>query len=143
MLTRVFRKYYVVDEFIRVCINHCYINIHRIQTDAESLFNAIKLQPIKAKAQEYCTCKKKATSFPFGEPDFACNLTTAMQPCREQTIPSSVFNGRCKSVTHERRKRAIEVVDDEEPEQIQLPLNDPDDIEVHVYLLIVFYVERN
>ena len=63
-----------------------------------------------------------------------------MQPCREQTIPSSVFNGRCKSVTHERRKRAIEVVDDEEPEQIQLPLNYPDDIEVN--LLILFMLKE-
>ena len=141
MITRVFRKYYVVDDFIRVCINHCYINIYRIKTNAESLFNAVELQPIEAKAQEYCTCKKNAVTFPIGDPDFACNLTIVMQLCREQTIPSSVFNGRCKSVTRERRKRAIEVVDDEEPEQIQLPLNDPDDIEV--YLLIFFYVERN
>ena len=101
----------------------------RIKTNATSLFNAVELQPIEAKAQEYCTCKKEAKYFPFGEPDFACNLTTAMQPCREQTIPSSVFNGRCKRVTHERLKRAIEVVDDEEPEQIQLPLNYPDDIQ--------------
>ena len=63
-----------------------------------------------------------------------------MQSCREQKIPSSVFNGRCKRVTHERRKRAIEVVDDEEPEQIQLPLNYPDDIEVN--LLILFMLKE-
>ena len=63
-----------------------------------------------------------------------------MQPCREQTIPSSVFNGRCKVVTHERRKRAIEVGDDEEPEQIQLPLDYPDDIEVN--LLILFMLKE-
>jgi hypothetical protein len=47
----VFRKYYAVDEFIRVCINHCYINIHRIKTNAESLFNAVELQPIEARVQ--------------------------------------------------------------------------------------------
>ena len=121
-------------------IDHCYINFRRIKTNAESLFNAVELQPIEAKSQEYCTCKKNAATFPFGEPDFACNLTTAMQPCREQTIPSSVFNGRCKSVTHERRKRAIEIVDDEEPEQIQLPLDDLDAIEVN--LLICFILKE-
>lgn len=107
-----------------------HLYFYRIDNNADSLFNSVKLPPLEFNAREYCTCKKKADSFPFGNPDYACNLTTTMQPCRELT-QSSVYNGHCKRVTHqERRRRNLEYMDDEEPEHIEIPLNNSESIDV-------------
>lgn len=103
--------------------------LYRIKNNADSLFNGLTLPPLESNPREYCTCKKNANSFPFGNPDYACNLTTAMQPCRELT-QSSVYNGHCKRVTHERRGKSLEYMDDEEPEHIEIPLNDSDSRDV-------------
>lgn len=95
---------------------------NRLKERTNSLFNE-ELPPMNFNAREYCTCKKNTDEFPFGNPEFACNLTTALQPCRQQT-QSSVYNGRCKRVTHESRKESLKYMDDEEPDHIEIPLND-------------------
>lgn len=114
-----------------------YIFLGRIKKMKESLFNAKNLQPVMSKAKVHCTCKKVAGSFPYGKPESICNVTAAMTPCREQNLPSSVFAGRCKSVTHERRKREASVITDEEQEQYPLELNDSNPVVV-VYYTIKF-----
>lgn len=97
--------------------------MYRIQENADSLFNAKELPPLEFNAREYCTCKKTSKSFPYGQPEYACNLTTAMQPCRQE-FQTSVYNGRCRRVTHEKREGSLELIDDEEPEHIEISLED-------------------
>lgn len=96
---------------------------YRIKHDNESLFKAKELPPIEFKAREYCSCEAELADIPYGLPNYVCNLTSVMKPCRVET--QSVFYAPCKrQKTYERRKRSLEYIDDEEPEDIELPLND-------------------
>lgn len=67
--------------------------------------NQIKLAEKHPKT--FCTCAKAAESFPWGLPEFSCNLTDSMEACSKLKITNNVFKAPCK-FDHVRTERDTE-----------------------------------
>ncbi|XP_076072003.1 uncharacterized protein LOC143043707 [Mytilus galloprovincialis] len=55
--------------------------------------------------QEYCTCVSQVDDYPHGSPEFNCELTAAMQLCRDKKTTLSIYTADCATVALSRKKR--------------------------------------
>lgn len=55
--------------------------------------------------QQYCTCVSPDNNYPHGSPEFNCELTAAMKPCRDKKTTLGVFTADCTTVAS-RKKRS-------------------------------------
>ncbi|XP_052076398.1 von Willebrand factor D and EGF domain-containing protein-like [Mytilus californianus] len=54
--------------------------------------------------QQYCTCVSPHDDYPHGSPDFNCELTAAMKPCRDTKTALGVYTADCATVVAARKK---------------------------------------
>ncbi|CAC5377862.1 unnamed protein product [Mytilus coruscus] len=66
--------------------------------------------------QQYCTCVTPNDTYPHGDPEFDCELTSAMRPCRNTKTTLGVYTVDCATVaTRKKRDASVYEQDDEEP----------------------------
>ncbi|CAG2217339.1 unnamed protein product [Mytilus edulis] len=56
------------------------------------------LMEIEYSGQQYCTCVSPDVDYPHGSPEFNCELTAALKPCRETKTTPGVYTADCKTV---------------------------------------------
>ncbi|CAC5390509.1 unnamed protein product [Mytilus coruscus] len=83
----------------------------------ETLFDPNgKLKETVYNGQQYCTCVSPDNNYPHGSPEFNCELTSAMQQCRDTKTTIGVYTADCSTLAA-RKKRSTSNYekDDEEP----------------------------
>lgn len=65
------------------------------------------LKETEYKIRQYCTCVSPGGDYPYASPEFNCELTAAMQPCRNEKTTLGIYTADCATVALSRKKRFI------------------------------------
>ncbi|XP_063416202.1 uncharacterized protein LOC134697845 [Mytilus trossulus] len=71
--------------------------------------------------QQYCTCVTPNNTYPHGDPDFDCELTSAMRPCRNTKTTLGVYTADCATVAN-RKKRDVSGYEHDDLEPPSYPM---------------------
>lgn len=94
----------------------------------ETLFDPEgKLKQTEYYGQKYCTCVSPVDQFPHGSPEFNCELTAAMEQCRQTKTVFGVFAASCVTEVARRKRAALiqkreAVIQKEDDEPMAYPM---------------------
>ena len=84
----------------------------------ETLFDPTgKLKQAEYISQQYCTCLSPDDTYPHGSPEFNCELTTAMETCRNTKTTRGVYTTSCTTRSIRSARLARTTAPDEEEEE--------------------------
>lgn len=91
-----------------------FANSWKVTNLEESLFNGTFKDP-GYYAQQYCTCVAPDNKYPHGSPEYNCELTDAMQLCRNERTIKGVYTTSCIKLAKRFTSKSEYEQDDEEP----------------------------
>lgn len=109
--------------------------------------NIDEIKPLLKHPKSFCTCMKKADTFPWGHPEYSCKFTESMDKCSKLTITNIVHKAPCKegslrtqrdtSNIRRQRRDVIDLGDDNAP--TMFPMDVSADKGIPVRFVFVFY----